>query len=329
MSRYIGKKRQTSTSTVYSPSQPCACGECSIATKKIECSLDSSNNIRDWQIGSEDCCGGFCPQRAKCVAVDKSECDVGKNDSGEDPLLSIQWDGKAPSLKCEYDAPKMNSLNVISRYKDLYGESNEYNEMMQNLCSQESTTCSTKDPTTGKVISKCSNLKANNNIGDACRLWFEKQPTSTKDAVVKNYCSRHSSNIDCKCINRSSDNVYNQLKIHSPFNDGCWYVPCANDSFLRTSDVLNTSCPSNVCQIVYDNLKNANVNIENNKSNINCSFQTPPTEPVPPTPVPPVPPVPVPPTSSASGITFIIIGAVFIIVIGVLAALFYVQRQNR
>lgn len=328
MSRYVGKKRQTSTSTVYTPFQACACGECSIATQKVECRLDS-NNVRDWQIGSEDCCGGFCPQRAKCVALDKNECDVGKNDAGEDPLISSEWDGKAPALKCEYDVLKMNSLNVINRYKDLFGESQEYNEMMENFCSQESTTCSTIDITTGKPISKCSNLKSNSSAGDACRIWYEKQPKSTKDAVVRNYCARHPTNTDCKCVNRSSDPVYTQLKVHSPFNDGCWYVPCANDSYLRSSDVLDPTCPANVCQIVYDNLKNANVNIENNKNNINCAFQPPPPVPPVPPPPPPVPPPPPPvPPTPTSGNTIVIASSIFIIVIGILAALFYVQRRR-
>lgn len=321
MSKYVGRKVQTSTALVYSPDQSCWCGSCSIGTAQLACNT-TQNNVTDWVIGKEDCCGGFCPQRFKCAAVDKNECFVGLNSSGKDPLIRAEWDGRAPNLLCEYNVADMNSLNVIERYRGLFGRTDDYNEMMQNLCIQESTEC-TVDPITGKFLERCSNLKARNATGDACRIWFEKQSIAVKDAIVKSYCSKFPKNQDCLCINRLASDQYKKLKPNAPYNDGCWYTPCATNTYLKESDVINPTCPTNFCQIVFDNLNNNNVNIDDNKNIINCEF-SPGPGPRPPPPPPPPPPQPEPKTN----FTPYIVGGIIFFVIVIIILVVATRRQS-
>ena len=158
---------------------------------------------------------------------------------------------------------------------------------MARLCQQLGKQCSTS--------SVCSNLQSLTEEGDECRNWFSKQPADTRDAIIANICLRYRDADECKCFLRNTDETYNVVKRSTPFNDGCWYPPCQQTSTnLVTSDLIKPTCPSNLCQIVFSELRNRDVQISDIQNAISCNFQTE-TPPVPPPLPPPPPPQPLPP----------------------------------
>ena len=300
-SAYVGFKKQTSLENSYSPDQNCACFTCTIATPKLPC--NKTDGIDDFTSSEEKCCVGLCPQRRICVPPDPKECSVGLNDQGIDPFESVSWQGRAPNLACKYKADEMTSYNVIENYRNRFGRDNNWKIMMEKLCSTETNTCA-NDPLTGKPFEKCSNMNSISSVGDQCRIFYNSESNEVKDFIVQNYCLKHPSNVDCKCIERLLDPNYRNVKQHIPFNDGCWFPACSTSAYLRTQDVVNATCPSNVCQIVFDSLNNNNVSITDNQNAINCQFN--------PNPPPP------PPPENRSTVVVIIIGAVVVLIIAVL-----------
>lgn len=316
---YSGNVVQKSRKTVYDTGQSCACGSCSAFSQVIDCS--ATDNIKDWSLGLEKCCFS-CPDKRICARPDPEECDIGINENQENPYKSVTWNSKAPNLTCFYDVSKMNSLNVIQNYRSKFGETEDYNSMMENFCSGLGKKCVT-DPDTGQPFKQCCKLNSADDEGDACRIWYNKQPASTQDSTVTNFCFKYENSPDCKCINRSRDPVYNTVKKHSPFNDGCWYAPCASRSkYLVSNDLKTPTCPGNVCQIVLESLQNNNVDIDNVKNTINCTFPPPPS---PPSPiVPPINPISPPTKKSNNSVIFIVI--FIIILIG--AGIYLTRKKN-
>jgi hypothetical protein len=189
-------------------------------------------------------------------------------------------------------------LPQIDNFKQKFGTSGDYNNIVANYCQQSSDTCII-DPETGKKMPKCSRLKSTGKDGELCRSWFNQQPKPVQDTVVQNYCAINNTP-DCKCVNRAQNGVYRSLKVGKVINDGCWFTPCANpQSYLQTADVENPACPSNFCDIIYNIAKDRDVTIDNIKNDVNCVFKPEP-KPTPaptPTPTPPKPtPIPTPPT---------------------------------
>jgi hypothetical protein len=260
--------------------------------------------MQDWEYGHESCCF-TCPNKKKCSKPDAAECDVGVDSHKRDPLLKVAWDSKGPDLRCVYDVNKINRLEQIDNFKQKFSNNGknaqEYNSILANYCQQASDTC-VVDPETLEKMPKCSRLKSVGKDGELCRGWFNQQPKNVQDTVVQNYCAVHNTP-DCKCVNRASNDIYRNLKVGKVINDGCWFVPCANgESYLNTSDVQKPSCPSNFCDVIYNFLKNRDVNITDVQSTINCVFKQdpapsppPPPKIVPPSPLKPIPPVPTPP----------------------------------
>jgi hypothetical protein len=312
MSLYVGFKKQTSLRNSYSPDQGCACGSCNILTTTQE-KCNKTEQVEDWQGGLETCCGNLCPQRRVCVPPDVTECAIGVNDQGLDPFDSVTWNGRAPNLACKYKADLMTSSNVIENYRNRFGRDDNWKLMMEKFCATETNTC-TIDPLTGRPFDKCSNINSISDVGDQCRLFYNAESDNVKDTIVQNYCAKHGTNADCKCIDRALDPKYRAVKPHIPFNDGCWYPACATSAYLRTQDLVGPTCPSNVCQIVFDNLNNNNVNISENKNAITCQFNEPVKPPPPPPPPPPV-------KSPVSVTALVIIGiVVFLTIVALLAA---------
>lgn len=308
-SAYVGFKKQTSERNSYSPEgQGCACFQCTIGTEKLPC--NKTGDVVDHQIGSQTCCGNFCPQLRICVPPDPTECDVGLNDTFLDPFESVSWQARSPNLACKYDAKRMNSLNVITKYRDLFGRDNNWKVMMEKLCATETNTC-TVDPLTGKPFEKCSNMNSVREVGDQCRIFYYSEAADVQESVIQNYCAKHPFNEDCKCAERALDPQYRQVKPHIPFNDGCWYPPCLSSPYLRPPELVDPTCPSNICQIVFDNLNNNNVDIRNNQNAIDCKFNLP---------NPPPPPPPPPPSSSTGFIVGSAVLLLLLVVIVVAAA---------
>jgi hypothetical protein len=282
----IGRLVQTSKSHQYQPGD-CRCFHCSAFSPRIPC--NTTNNIRDWQVGVDNCCGGFCTTQPRCVHPDRNECEIGRSSKGQDPLIFYGWDKKAPNIQCVYNLDKIDTRKQVLAYTDKFGENND---IEAQYCTQKVKSCP-------KGMKECSRLKSIGEGGDECRKWFEKQPTFIKNATMQNYCLRHNTE-DCKCINRSENQAYQAMKGAHSINDGCWYTACANKSkYLVPPHLINPECPDKLCQVLYDIIDTGNVSIDNVQNDIVCKFDKKPGKqpvpvPEPPVPEPPVPEPPVP-----------------------------------
>lgn len=312
---YTAETVQNSITGMYHPNQGCACGTCSIGTTVLECNINEKG-VHDWHIGNEDCCGGFCPQRKKCVPIDVKTCSLGFNEKGEDPVLKADWEKKAPNVTCTYDKTKMSDIKIVQAYQEKYGKDSNWKDMMVRLCSQQSQKCGV-DPITGKPFAVCSNMNSTTETGDSCRLYYNEESQKVRDSIVQDYCLRYPNSVDCSCVERLRDQRYRDLKRYAPFNDGCWYAPCTTPSYLTTAEVKDPTCPSNVCQIIFDTLNNNNVNINENKNSINCTFPSKPVNP-PPSPSPSPSPPPPPPNNTSAAFWMGGVIAIGILVLGLM-----------
>jgi len=277
---------QKSTKTSYDTGQPCDCFSCSAFTANRDCG--QTDGMDDWEYGHEACCF-TCPNKKHCAKPDSAECNIGLDSHKRDPLEKVTWNGTGPNLKCVFDVDKINTMDQIDQFKQKFGTHGDYNSVVANYCQQSSDTC-VIDPETGQTMTKCSRLNSTGKDGELCRGWFNQQPKAVQDTVVQNYCAVNNTP-DCKCVNRSLNEVYRSLKVGKVINDGCWFTPCANpQSYLQTTEVENPSCPSNFCDVIYNIIKDRDVTVDNIKNDVNCVFKPPPK----PTPTPVVPPAPKP-----------------------------------
>jgi len=264
----IGRLIQRSQKHQYQPGD-CRCFHCSAFSEKVPC--HKTNNISDWIVGSDTCCGGFCMSQNRCVHPDRDECEIGRSSKKQDPLIFYGWDNKAPNLKCVYDLEKIDTREQVLAYKDKFGENND---IEAKYCTQKVTSCP-------NGMKECSRLKSIGEGGNECRMWFERQPNHIKDATIQNYCLRHNTE-DCKCVNRADSSTYQAMKGAHSINDGCWYTSCANKSgkYLVPSQLVNPSCPDKLCQVLFDIIKTGNVSIDHVKNDIVCNFNKDPSKPI-------------------------------------------------
>lgn len=268
----IGRLDQKNRKNLYEPGgDVCTCGYCSAFTGRRSC--EKTNNISDWEIDSRPCCGGICQSQPLCVHPDRDECFIGNDENKASPLLSYQWDGRAPRLKCTYDLNKISTRNQVQNFTDKFGLNND---VMAKFCTQKVTTCPFG-------LKECSRLKSTTSEGDECRQWFEAQSSHVQDAAIQSYCLKNNTP-DCDCVNRFQSSVYNALKGAHIINDGCWYTPCTTRAKnLIPSQLLNPTCPDKMCQQIYDIVNAGNVTIKDVENVINCDFSGYNPPPSPPT----------------------------------------------
>lgn len=258
----VARKIQTSTANSYIPGH-CACGPCVAGNPVPDCNL--TGGVNDWTEWWNTCCGGFCPKQRSCVPIDRSECSIGLDSQGRDPLVSITWDGSAPNLKCVYDIGNVDKKEQLMAFERIFGKSDA---ITGAYCGQPVPTCA-------EGLTSCSRYKSVGEGGDLCREWYANLKSDyLRDAVAQNYCFRHDTD-DCKCVNRTLTEEYKNLKRGNPINDKCWFVPCANPSrYFVPSDLTNGTCPENVCEIIFNIYKDRDVTIYDN--DIVCNFNPTP-----------------------------------------------------
>jgi hypothetical protein len=291
----------------------------------------------DWNYGWSSCCSGFCPSKRQCAKPDPMECNIGNDILDRNPLIKIEWDTSAPNYRCTYDLHKINTQEQINMFVSKNGKSKTYDEIMTSFCEIPSHVCpvdpgdGSSDIGKGKPMDKCSRLVSLDDEGTRCRAWASTQDNKTVDNIKKEYCLHNPNSPDCRCINRSTNVLYDATKKNNPIPDGCWYKPCSTSVYLKTSDIVADGqfCPKEMCQIIYDANKNNNVVIKDNTNNIKCDFSKfsapgpPPTPgPIPIIPIQPIPKIPEIPNSGIQGlfqnktvIAGIAVGAVLIILL--------------
>lgn len=258
------KQQQRKPKDDYMPASWCNCGTCTIGSDQPECF--KTNGVTDWEVGWTKCCNGFCASQRVCVPVDGTQCDIGVSSKGVDPLVSAEWDGTAPNLKCTYD------LSGIDRYEQVEAFNAQFapnDRVMAAFCERPSKNCQ-------PGMESCSVLHSQNTGSDSCRTWFGSLAKDTdRDAVGATYCTRYNTE-DCRCINRELTDEYNFLKAHNPISDKCWFKPCANASrYFTPSAFAKDTCPENICEIILNIYKDRDVSIYDNDFTCNMGPGTP------------------------------------------------------
>ena len=261
----IGRKTQTSRETYY------ISHECDpyifYCYDTVPCGY--TGGVQDLNIG-ESTCPRYCPNQNVCLRPDREECTIGLNSSGQDPLLSVTWDGRAPNLKCIYDLNKIDTADQLRVYAKKFQTSQNIDTIMGAFCGKKYTSSDCADGLNGE----CSRLLARNEEGRMCRDWMASLTSDRQDAIMRDYCLSNDT-LDCKCINRNNDPEYNHLKsLGNYFSDNCWYKPCSNSSsiYLVPNNLSSKTCATNVCQQIIDAHANGNIDIGGNTNQINCNF---------------------------------------------------------
>jgi hypothetical protein len=271
-----GRTKQGSKENQY-VAGPCACGGCSVFTAKAGCQLD--RGVPDWEIGTASCCGGFCTGQPLCVHPDSRECEIGLSSKKENPYIGISWDKAAPDIKCLYDLDKIDTNAQVLKFADKFGVNND---VEANFCLQKVSKCP-------DGLSECSRVKSLDEGSGACRVWFENLQPHARDAYMQSYCLENKTP-DCACVLRYKNKTYQDLKGAHQINDGCWFLPCANNSrFFVPSQLRNPTCPDKICQTIIDVAKAGNVNIQDIQNELVCDYSKPDPLPAPlrPAPTPP------------------------------------------
>lgn len=230
--------------------------------------------VPDLEIGKVSC-RSTCPEQNMCVRPDRKECYIGKSSDGNDPLLAVYWDQKAPNLLCAYNLDHIDKVDQLRVYATKFKDTPYIDTMMGAFCGKKVfRDCAPGLQRDGKYH-ECSRYLTTNEEGKMCRDWLASLPRDRQDALMRNYCLSNDT-LDCKCINRSTDPEYNKMKsLTNYFSDNCWYKPCSNSEsiYLVPNRLTEGQCATNVCQQIIDAHAQGNITIEGNTSQINCNFK--------------------------------------------------------
>jgi hypothetical protein len=259
-----------STVTGFLNQSPSGCGNvnCGNCPTDNWVSVDSCNDI-----GQQTCC-----------PVDSSICPVlaGVNPSNvsfTNPGACYNNDSTC-QVSCVYPLDAFNNVDAVNDYIGNFTlDNSDYNQvLMPAFCSQQVGTCPL-DPITGDSQTGCSRFTSTEDDGTICRAWAGLAANKQwADASMIQYCRNNPNGSECGCINRNSNPVYNSLKVGNPYNDGCWWIPCANiQNFLVPSDLqisaeASAACPQYICEQVVNIYNNSDLSGENISQYINCDF---------------------------------------------------------
>lgn len=269
-------------------SGPCTLRQgCSARKAQVPCKAE------DAVVGAKACGVGplgnqACRAQLTCSKLDTSICPV---IGGVTP--SVQWTPGLPrgnssqwssasnlNVQCSYPAGTIKTVADLNTFNAAFsGNSNRSTivdtNIMPAFCSIPSSTCG-PDPETGAARTTCSRFSSTDAEGSLCRSWEARKP-SAADTAKTNYCRSNPKATECRCINRATDPIYQQIAVRSNAPDSCWYLPCKNpDSYLVPSTIqLSTTCP-NICQQINDFASNEGASLDVNelRQSINCQFNT-------------------------------------------------------
>lgn len=222
-------------------------------------------------------CG--CYNQPVCSALNITECFLGKDPITQfDPTYRVDWSGER-EIMCTYDLDKFTTYEQIFNFKNKFNpdpDNDNWFNLMSDFCSKTTNKCLT-DPTTGKRITECSYVTATSGTSEVkfCQAWFASLPDDKKDLFIEFVCSKNPSRAECKCEMRANDPVYNKLSKYftDAVEDACVYIPCkrATPAFLVNSKDSKPSCPSVLCQNVYNIDAVGNATISENQSYLACT----------------------------------------------------------
>ncbi|QCQ67806.1 hypothetical protein ECIV_ORF51 [European chub iridovirus] len=247
---------------------PCSCGGCSSFSTRVQCDRQKPEEPTNWNVGQESCCGGFCTSQPLCVPPNAGEVNIGNSSKNQNPLIYAAYFRSAPNLIGQFNKTRIDTsaqlMSVFNKFQNRSENSANLNDIANTFCGQIS-------KVGDKTLSTINNPNADGN--NWCTRWFNKLSNTERDIFIQRYCSRNPKASDCKCANRAQDPIYNKTKELHVFNDGCWYSSCSDSiNQILPSNVLNPTCPSNICQAVFNLIDTGAVTIDDVKNEIKCNF---------------------------------------------------------
>jgi len=155
--------------------------------------------------------------------------------------------------------------------------------LLPNYCNGSTTNCPS-DPYTMAPMKSCSRFLDTQN--PVCGLWAVDHP-DVADNVKEQWCyvnsdisgSTYNGPVECECITRQYNPVYQALNTGDPNEDHCWFIPCANPSFfLSLNDSNYTECPD-ICGVIVKNYNEEAeiIGLEEAIKYVNCNLEEPAT----------------------------------------------------
>jgi len=284
---------------VYAPyGDKCSLGSCDFNTDLVPCDPgDIPGPLRS-------CQGTLCAEQySYCIRVNPAVCPTFSSGAVTGTAAWTAVPGTlltdySKSVTCTYNTSDIiNNPANVATWNSAFGANDSYNDtIMPNFCIQQSDTCPNFPavpgaPTStlnqlnsnGTVTPVCSNFLDTGTSGSLCRAWALANPDAAQTAY-SNYCLANNTP-DCSCVSRANNSVYESIKtaevgqkVFNEFNDGCWYLPCANSTyFLIPSDINPTSdCATEVCQQVQNFIDSGGtINVGPINESTNCNFSSP------------------------------------------------------
>lgn len=105
-------------------------------------------------------------------------------------------------------------------------------------------------------LTTCSQFLS--TASSTCQAWAATHAAEA-DAAKRAYCAGAPSAVECKCLLRADDPVYEQGREGLADDQAhCWYYPCANATyFLRESTDAQTGRCNDICGVVLVNFESA------------------------------------------------------------------------
>lgn len=262
---------------------PCERGKCRVGTDaepRRDCQEgDAAYNLRRCGLGPFNN-APLCNAQFECTKLDTSVCPIigGVQPSVKwDPSVSVRdysrWkDPTYLNVQCTYPTSTVKNAQDLSNFKSNFSNNPNLEQVIDRdvlptFCSVPSTSCS-------EGVSSCSRFHSTDEEGKICRAW-DKRDHGAADVAKTTYCKNNPSSLECRCINRASDKIYQAIAAKSNSPDACWFLPCKNpDTYLVPSTIsLSTTCP-NICQQINDftSTDGANISIGELKQSIDCNF---------------------------------------------------------
>ena len=271
-----------------------------------DCHGDGDTCTNAWKYKA-DKCSSVGPTtntiaRAYCVLFDKNYCLRNHpmledmlliDESNFDPTFPINNDlsptvNKKNRVICKFDVNRIlggnknidDRFKMIMEWKKMFGEKDEtYIEAMKQLCSEPNDQDCQYDVNRAGRPPKCSWLHSDTSIGRYCRKWFNASELNSKthDAIIDTICQgmdekKLVDKPECLCYARNYNPVYDAVKMASPIDDECWWLPCQDKNrFLIQSSMKPSQCNATLCNDVINVIQRNNVDISGNKFNISCN----------------------------------------------------------
>lgn len=265
-----------------------------------------------WQIASRNCLLGlYGESQVECSPPNPDLCPDTRDPTGRsngnprqrEPVgklsgspLRVEFVSEHPEnsqytrgepVKCIYEAGAVQTLEDINTWIRNFGRDDTLKQkILPRFCSQKRSgadcaenTCKLKANQQG-CVPTCTVFNAVGGEGEICREWKNEMRTkdpSLHDTTLENACKTHKTD-DCDCILRGSDPLYQQLKQGKPYEDRCWWTPCANpSSFLVKTNDQGGACPSTICQQIINaaGLNDTSISL-NNQWKLNCALPSAP-----------------------------------------------------